>query len=142
MTYASQSDLVERYGETMLINLSDRADPPANVIDAGVVTRALEDTDASINGYLSGRYQLPLQVTPSLLRDLAQTIAVYKLHRDSVSDKIRQDYADALKQLALISTGTVRLDVAGVEPASSGSNGVQASDRQRDMTPDNLRGFV
>lgn len=142
MTYATQSDLVDRYGEGMLIDLSDRADPPAGAIDAGVVTRALEDTDAAINGYLAGRYQLPLQTTPALLRDVAQAVAIYKLHRDSVSEKIRQDYADAMKQLTLISSGTIRLDVAGIEPATSGSNGVQTSDRPRDMTPDNLKGFI
>lgn len=142
MTYATQPDLVERYGERMLIDLSDRATPPANAIDAGVITRALEDTDAAINGYLANRYKLPLEATPALLRDVALAIAVYKLHRDAASEKIRQDYVDALKQLALISSGTVRLDVAGVEPATSGSNGVQASDRPRDMTPDNLKGFI
>ena len=52
MTYASQADLVGRYGESMLVDLTDRAEPPAGEIDAGVVTRALEDTDAAINGYL------------------------------------------------------------------------------------------
>lgn len=142
MTYASQPDLVDRFGESMLIDLSDRGEPATGAIDAGVITRALEDTDAAINGFLAGRYRLPLQSTPTLLRDLAMSIAIYKLHRDSASDKIRQDYMDALKQLALISSGTVRLDVAGVEPATSGVNGVQTSDRPRDMTPDNMKGFI
>jgi phage gp36-like protein len=142
MTYASQADLVERYGSGMLIDLTDRATPAAGTIDAGVVTRGLEDADAAIDGYLKGRYLLPLAATPPSLRDIAQAIAIYKLHRDTAADKIRDDYRDALKTLELISKGTIRLEVAGIEPASSGASGVRASDRPRDMTPGNLRGFV
>jgi phage gp36-like protein len=142
MTYASQDDLVARFGEPMLIDLTDRATPPAGVIDAGVVASALTDTDAAIDGYLLGRYVLPLTVTPPLLRDVAQYIAIYKLHRDTASDKVSADYAGALKTLSLISSGTIRLNVAGVEPAASDATGVRATDRCRDMTPGNLKGFV
>ncbi|MEY9358955.1 phage gp36-like protein [Bradyrhizobium yuanmingense] len=142
MTYATQAELVERFGETMLIDLTDRADPPAGAIDAGVVADALTDTDAMIDGYLLGRYLLPLAATPTLLKDLAKAIAIYKLHRDAVSDKIRSDYEDALKTLRLIASGDIRLNVAGVEPASSGANGVRTTDRPRDFTPDNLKGFI
>lgn len=142
MTYTSQADLVERYGTTMLLDLTDRADPPAGEIDADVVTRALEDTDATIDGFLSVRYALPLAETPPQIRDLAQALAIYKLHRDTVSDKIRQDYTDALKALVQIANGTVRLNVAGVEPASSGASGVQATDRERPFTPENMKGYI
>ncbi|RJF70871.1 gp436 family protein [Rhodopseudomonas palustris] len=142
MSYTSQADLVERYGGAMLIDLTDRADPPVGAIDAAVVARALADTDAAIDGYLKSRYALPLPTVPPLLRDLAQAIAVYKLHRDTVSDKIKSDYVDALKTLNLISSGTVQLDVAGAEPAASGAHGVRITDRDRPLTADNLRGFI
>ena len=142
MTYASQSDLVERFGEPMLLDLSDRAVPPAGTIDADVVARALGDADAAIDGYLLGRYLLPLASPPPLLKDLAQAIAIYKLHRDTASDKVRKDYDDALKTLSQIASGTIRLNVAGVEPAASGASGVRTSDRPRDLTPDNMKGFI
>ena len=142
MSYASQQDLVERYGAVMLTDLTDRADPPSGSIDEAVVLRALADSDAMIDGYLKGRYALPLAVTPPALRDLGVAIAIYKLHRDTSSDKIRQDYVDACKTLLQIAAGTVRLDVAGVEPEASGASGVRISDRRRDLTPGNLRGFI
>jgi phage gp36-like protein len=142
MSYASQADLVERYGAPMLIDLTDRASPPADAIDAAVVSRALDDADASIDGYLLGRYILPLTSTPPVLRDLAQAIAIYKLHRDTVSDKIGSDYTSALKTLALIASGTVRLNVAGVEPAASGATGVRTTDRDKPLTTDSLKGFI
>ncbi|WP_316171043.1 DUF1320 domain-containing protein [Bradyrhizobium sp. SZCCHNRI1058] len=142
MSYAAQSDLVARYGTPMLIDLTDRADPPAGTIDAAVVTQALADADAAIDGYLLGRYSLPLATTPALLKDLAVPIAVYKLHRDTVSDKVRADYLDALKTLSQIASGAVRLAVAGIEPAASGASGVRTTDRARPLTPENLKGFI
>lgn len=142
MTYATQDDLTARYGESMLIDLTDRSTPPSGAIDGSVVTAALEDTDALIDGYLKVRYALPLAVTPKLVTDLALPIALYKLHRNQASDKVRTDYTDALALLRQISAGQVRLDVAGVEPEASGATGVKTQDRCRDFTPDNLKGFI
>jgi phage gp36-like protein len=142
VSYASQDDLIKRFGEPMLLDLTDRATPPAGAIDAAVVTGALDDTSAAIDGYLKGRYVLPIAATPPLLRDLCQAIAIYKLHRSSAPEKIRDDYMDALKTLALISNGTIRLDVAGVEPAASGTSGVRTTDRDRPLTNQNLRGYI
>ncbi|MPZ57614.1 MAG: DUF1320 domain-containing protein [Rhizobiales bacterium] len=142
MPYATLEQLTDRFGESMLIELTDRAEPPAGAIDQDVIDRALADADALIDGYLKGRYLLPLSATPPLVTDLALAIAGYKLHRNVASEKIRKDYEDALKTLRDIAAGTVRLDLAGAEPEASGASGVQFSDRERDMTPDNLKGFV
>lgn len=142
MSYASQDQLVERFGDKFIQQLTDRALPPAGAIDPDVVTRALSDTDAAIDGYLQGRYVLPLTATPPLLIDLALSIAVYKLHRRAPDPKIKDDYDQALKTLAQISSGAVRLNAAGVEPAANNSTGVRTSDRPRDLTPENLKGFV
>lgn len=142
MSYTNLQELIGRYGEAMLVDLTDRADPPAGSVDAGVIDRALADADALIDGFLKGRYLLPLAATPPLVRDLALAIAVYKLHRNVASEKIRQDYDDALRTLRDIAAGTVRLDVAGAEPTASGASGVRTNDRERPFTPDNLRGFV
>jgi phage gp36-like protein len=142
MSYATQAQLVERYGEQMMLDLTDRAEPPAGEIDGDVVDRALADTDAIIDGFLKGRYALPLATTPTLVTQLAIDISIYKLHRTVASEKIEKDYKQALATLRDIANGTVRLDVAGAEPASSGNNGVRVNDRPRDMTPDNLKGWV
>lgn len=142
MSYATLQQLTDRYGTAMLIDLTDRADPPAGAIDTDVVDRALADADALIDGYLKGRYALPLASTPPLVTDLELKIAIYNLHRNVTSEKVRNDYLDAVKTLAAIANGTVRLDIAGVEPDASGSSGVVTTDRDRDMTPDNLKGFI
>lgn len=142
MSYIALQQLVDRYGERLLIQLTDRDTPASGVIDEAVVARALTDTDAVIDGYLAGRYALPLTETPPLVADLAQAIAIYKLHSYAADPKIEQDYKDAIAALGRISTGTIKLPVAGVEPASSGSAGVEAIDRERPLTPESLQGFI
>ena len=143
MTYTTLAQLTDRYGLAFLVSLTDRATPPTGAVDTAVVDRALADTDAAIDGYLAGRYQLPLSETLAQIADLAQAIAIYKLHSRTVSDKIAEDYKQALATLKQIATGVQRLSkVTGVEPASSGSSGVQATDRERPMTNENLKGFV
>jgi hypothetical protein len=52
-----------------------------------------------IDGYLAGRYQLPLTEVPPLVVDLAQVIAIYKLHPFEPDPKISNDYNQALKTL-------------------------------------------
>ncbi|NCP19066.1 MAG: DUF1320 domain-containing protein [Erythrobacter sp.] len=142
MSYVDLDQLTDRYGEALLVDLTDRATPATGEIDADVVARAIADTKAVIDGHLAGRYKLPLAETPQLVVDLALQIAIYKLHRFTPNDKIKDDYKAAMGLLAKIASGTVRLDVEGVEPASSGSSGVQTNDRERPFTNDNLKGFI
>jgi phage gp36-like protein len=142
VTYATLEQLSERFGERMLLQLTDRSTPPAGTIDSGIVDRALADNDAVIDGYVAGRYALPLAEVPPLLADLAQVIAIYKLHPFAPDPKIKDDYTDALKMLDRIASGTVRLPAQGIEPASSGAAGVEVIDRDRDLTPENMRGFI
>lgn len=142
MTYATLQLLTESYGEQLLVELTDRAGVRTGQIDADVVDRKLADTDALIDGYLAGRYVLPLATTPPLLVDIALQIAIYKLHTYTANDKITADYKDAKASLDKIASGTIRLNVAGVEPTSSGAAGVVTTDRERDFTPENMRGFI
>ena len=142
MSYATLDDLTARYGASMLLDLTDRADVPTGQIDAAIVERALANTDATIDGYLAGKYRLPLAETPPQVRDLAEAIAIYKLHPYDTPQKIKDDYDAALKTLREIAQGMVRLPVAGVEPADRNDSGVKTTDRGRPFSNENLHGFV
>lgn len=142
MTYATLDQLKDRFGEKLLIKLTDRSQPASGAIDQAVIDRALADTDALIDGHLAERYALPLASVPALVTDTALAIAVYKLHRNTVSDKIKDDYGDALKLLRDLTAGKVRLDVAGSEPASVTSDGIKTNKDDRPMTSDNMSGFI
>jgi len=140
--YITLDQLTDRYGERLLVQITDRAAPPVGSVDTAVVNRALADTDAVIDGYLAGRYALPLAEVPPLLTDLGQAIAIYKLHMFEPDPKIAQDYKDALASLDRIAKGVIRLPVTGIEPESSGASGVVTIDREREFTPENLTGFI
>ncbi len=113
MTYATQQDLIDRFGAVELAQLTDRTN--GVVIDATVLGRALADADAEIDGYLATRYQLPLATTPPVLVRLAADIARYRLFDDRTTEAVRQRYEDACKLLRNMSSGLVKLD-AGVTP--------------------------
>ena len=142
MSYVTLAQLIDRVGEEMLISLTDRGVDALGVIDTNVVARALAETDALIDGYLAGRYALPLSTTETLLVGVAGDIAIYKLHRYEAPEKVQADYNMAIKTLISLSTGTIKLTAAGVEAPSTGTTGVQITDRDRPFTEDNLKGFI
>ena len=142
MAYCTLDQLQTRFGETLLIDLSHREGERPVAPDAALFERVIADADALIDGYLKGRYQLPIAAVPPILTDLSQAIAIYKAHSSVAAEKIRKDYEDALKTLKDIGSGAARLDVAGAEPAASGSSGARITDRQRPFTEKNLEGWV
>lgn len=142
MTYATQATLTDRFGEAMLVNLTDRAAVATGVIDAAVIDRALADTDAMIDGFLGTRYTLPLALVPPMVTDLALQIAIYKLHVNEPDPKISKDYDVALKMLDKISTGAVAIPAEGIAPQSSNAQGVRTTDRERPFTEATMKGFI
>ena len=142
MTYATQDQLIERYGYQMLVMLTDRGELATGLIDETVVVAALSSADELINGFLQDRYVLPLTATPPLLSDIALMIAIWKLHRHEPNEKIEKDYKEAMSLLDRISKGAVRLPIQGAEPATTNSGGVRITDRERPLTAENMKGFI
>lgn len=140
--YTNLAALTARYGADMLIRATDRAEVPTGAIDEAVVAEACADATALIDGYLSARYALPLDVVPPLVRVLAAHIAIYHLHPYEPDPKIKDDYDAALRSLRDISGGSIRLNVAGIEPAATGTSGAQFTDRERPLTEASLKGFI
>jgi len=120
MSYATQQDLIDRFGETEIVQLSDRADQPAGAIDAAIVAKALADADELIDGYLAGRYAVPVAApVPAILIAIASDIARYRLHVHEPPELVRKNYEDALRRLKDIADGTLVLQVAGAEVAET-----------------------
>ncbi len=142
MAYVTLSQLQDRYGDALLVSLTDRAAVPTGSIDTDVVDRAIADASAQIDGYLAARYALPMASVPALLVDLTAALTIWKLHLYDPPQKMRDDRDGALKMLENIARGLVTLEIAGVEPEGSGSGGVQITDRERPLTADNLKGFI
>lgn len=122
MTYATQQDLVDRFGSDELIQLTDRAN--VGTIDSTVVARALGDADAEINGYLAAQYALPLAVVPAMLVRLACDIARYQLFADRVTDSVRDRYKAAVALLKSLARGEAQLGVATGETQAPTDSGI------------------
>lgn len=143
IVYATQAILIARYGSAALVALSDRAEQPTGSIDPAVVERALADAAATIDGYLAGKYALPLTVASPLLEDLAAKIAFWNLHIASPDEKVKIDYEQALRQLREIAAGPILIPGAtGLQPAGTGASGATFTDRERPFAPETMKGFI
>jgi phage gp36-like protein len=129
MGYATQADLEARYGAEEILQLADRNRD--GVIDAGVIDRALADADAEINGYLGGRYQLPLADVPQIINVYACDIARFRLYNDLATEEVRKRYEDAIKFMRMAGEGKVRIGPAssGAEPSQAGGAEIESGGR-------------
>ena len=124
MPYATVQDLQDRLGVARLVQLTDLADPPIGLVDAAVAQRALDDAEAEIDGYLVGRYALPLANAPASLKVHCLTIAHYRLLGDAVGEHVREDYRAALRFLERVAAGQANLLPPATPAAPAGAGAV------------------
>ena len=138
MAYATRQDMIDRFGERELIELTDRAAATA-IVDA-VLDRGLADAAATIDAYIAARYALPLPSVPAVLTATACDIARYRLQEDSPSEVAKDRHAQAIRFLMALSKGDAKLDIDGAEPAAAaGSVGIESAARV--FSRDRLRDF-
>ena len=122
MTYATQQNMVDRFGEREVIALTDRDN--TGVIDAVVLAQGLTSADDEINAYLASKYSLPLASTPVIVRDFACDMARYRLCSAEVTEteEVRNRYNDAIKFFSKVAKGEISLGLNGlnVVPAPTG----------------------
>lgn len=131
MSYATEVDMLARFGADELTALADRDGNGS--ADSGMMERALDDASAEIDVYLAGRYALPLAHVPTVLVRIACDIARYRLWADRASDEVRRRYEDARRMLELIAKGDVSIgaDAPGT-PTPVGGTMTVAPQRPRD----------
>lgn len=143
MSYAALQDLIDRFGQTELVQLTDRTNVPPTTVDETVVDRALDDADAMIDSYLGGRYALPVSSTPDALVKVAADLARYFLH-GKAADKdspVTAANNQAIAWLVNVSKGLVVLEIAGKEAPQQGGGSVRSKAPCRVFTRDSLRRF-
>lgn len=118
MAYAAVADMVARFGDLEVMQITDRNQD--GLIDEDVALVALEDATAEIDAYL-GRFKRPFAETPPVLVCLCCDIARYRLTAASgvlITEEIRNRYKiDVLDLLRALAKGEVQfgIDDAGVE---------------------------
>ena len=143
MGYATVQNMIERFSEKEMAQLSDRVGRGENV-DASVVQAKLADADAEIDGYLQTRYALPLASVPPRLVAVACDLARYHLYDDRATEQVTIRYKDAITYLRLLAKGEVTLAPApGDDTPAAGSAGTPMFDApDRVFTAGSLKDFT
>jgi len=166
MTYAVSADLVARFGQQEMVQLTDLTNYPASTIDAARVATAIDDACALIDSYVGQVYQLPLAgcakpptlpggsvdyVAPPALTRIACDLARYYLHDDlAPENEVYRRYKEALRELEAIAAGKAQLSCPwGGSPgvligadAQTGSAEAYYEFSPRAITDDTLKGFA
>ncbi|MEW6252381.1 MAG: DUF1320 domain-containing protein [Pseudomonadota bacterium] len=129
MPYATLANLIERFGELELTQLTDAASP--GLIDEAVVARALADAEAVVDGHLGGRYTLPLATVPPVLVGAVCDLARARLYKDALPEVVAKRADEAMKYLTLLGQGKITLGMAP-EPVSTRDARIVSGARRRE----------
>ena len=141
--YVDMAGMIARYGESKLIQLTDRDTPATGAIVDAVLSAALADAAATIHGYArSAGYAVPFAPAPDMVAGWQASIALYLLYRDDATYKATADWQAALSQLKDLAAGRIVLQAAGITaPAPAQGETVLFDAPGRLMTGHNLEGF-
>lgn len=131
MSYAQPTDLTERFGDKAMRLLSDITTPPAGMVNTDVLQRALDDASALIDGYLVGRYAVPLADAPAAMRVHCLGVARYLLMTANPDDRAKADFSAAMAWLGKVGSGQVSLLAPDSAPAPAGVGNVLFSPGQK-----------
>ena len=124
VSYCSSSDIESYVSTPTLIQLTN--DEGGDVINDTVTQEAIIYASTLIDGYLRGRYTLPLDTQFPLLKILCIDISVYRLYsrrmRDDMPEVIENAYKNAISTLRDIQKGVVSLQAENDLLESSGFN--------------------
>ncbi len=118
MAYCTQQDLIDRYGEEELIQLTDR--DQTGSIDAIVIAAAIADATGIVDAYLESRYTLPLATVPAVLKRISCDIARYSLHGNGAPDDVKDRNGAAIEFLQAVAKGDLALAVGETSGDSGG----------------------
>lgn len=109
MAYCTTDDLKNYIPASQIIQLTDDAD--VDQIDSDKLTDCIRRGDDLIDGYLRGRYALPLVSVPPVIRDLSTKLAAYFLFKRSLiltmPEPIKEDYQYCTDVLVKIQKGMI-----------------------------------
>lgn len=117
MSYCSTTDIQAVIANDDLVQLTN--DSGGDTVDTAKITDAINYVDNIIDGYLRGRYDLPIESVPDELKYLAVDFVVYRLYSrrmyTEVPDSILKKYHDVVKTLLDIQRGAFNLGIESSE---------------------------
>lgn len=113
MEYCTLEDIQTRIGTLPLIQLTND-DGEDDKIDTAVCEEALIYSSTLIDGYLRGKYTLPLNTCFPLLRVIAIDLCIYRLYSrriyTEIPETISENYKNAIKTLEQLQKGVISLE--------------------------------
>lgn len=141
--YCAADDMKSRFSEDELIQLTDK-DGSVGAVVPQVLERAIQDASATIDGYIGGRYTLPLSSVPLILNRLCCDVARYFLYDDQLGEEhqVTKRYQSAIKYLEQVGNGKVQLGIntKNQRPQTTATAVMQSSGSV--FGRDNSKGFI
>lgn len=113
MRYCTRADIGKAIPELTLLQLSND-DPAAALPDEGVIEDGVRQSEELVDGYLRGRYTLPLDPVPTIVRDAVVYLTRYWLYQrrpegPDIPEAVKDGRKNTLKLLESIRDGVVTL---------------------------------
>ncbi|AVO60652.1 gp436 family protein [Pseudomonas chlororaphis] len=120
MRYCTRADIGKAIPELVLLQLSND-DPAAMEPNEDVIGDGVRQAEELVDGYLRGRYDLPLDPVPTVLRDAVVYLARHWLYQrrpeGALPDAVKDSRKDTIKLLESIRDGVVTLGMPGGQAA-------------------------
>lgn len=120
MRYCTRADIGKAIPEMTLVQLSND-DPSAMEPNEEVIEDSVRQAEELVDGYLRGRYDLPLNPVPTVLRDAVVYLARHWLYQrrpeGALPDAVKDSRKDTIKLLESIRDGVVTLGMPGGQAA-------------------------
>lgn len=149
--YVSREAMITLCSRAELIQLSlddvgYHGDYEKSEPDWAVVDKAISYACQVADGYLAGRYQLPLQSVPTLLEHWCGDIARYWLHRRRINASdmpkpLQSAYDDALKMLSFVQDGKVHLGLTDFNKSETKLHGEKGAYQVRSRGKSDWSGY-
>ncbi|WP_244483350.1 DUF1320 domain-containing protein [Mesorhizobium sp. 1M-11] len=143
MAYASVQDMIDRFGETEMIRLSQPEDRTAETVLTAKVEVAIADNSVLIDDYLRGLYIVPVAAPPDSMVRAVCVLARYDLakgERTGPTEQMRLDRKEVIGWLESIQAGRAKINAPPAGTPGSG-HGARVSDRCDVFNDRNLRGW-
>lgn len=141
MAYATSTDLINRFSEAEMIQLTDTTG--SGVVDAARLALELASASGQMDVYLGAKHALPItDATQGQADDLTRIccdIARYRLWNDAASDEVRLRYQDAMRTLEMIAKGI--LPLLTISQADTPKSGTHVGTMTRAITDDHWAAF-
>lgn len=143
MRYCTHADIAKAIPPVTLLQLSND-DPAAELPDESVIEDCIRSAEELVDGYMRGRYTLPFEPVPTVLRDAAISLARYALYsrrpESNLPDAVKDDRKNTVKLLESIRDGVVTLGLpSGVSAPEPGE--IRVRSRRAQFGDDLWKGY-